>query len=198
MARTLTRRKRKEQDIQQTKDTGYSVQDIVEVGGSEDLGAIRAWAKSNGYQIGDRGRIKAEIKAAYYKATSEDQEAAPEFRALAKAVVAESAKITATVLEANSRTPRPERLPKGWDLAADEDTLLDLVYGRKILWKNDLAGTYEEARVLPKEWFDKGVEKAQNHIRIDENYLGRRILHFASADSGFRAVGLDQIVQVNR
>lgn len=33
--------------------------------GRSDLGAIRAWAQANGYQLGDRGRIAATIVAAY-------------------------------------------------------------------------------------------------------------------------------------
>lgn len=33
-----------------------------------ELALIREWAKANGYQIGDRGRIKAEIQEAYRKA----------------------------------------------------------------------------------------------------------------------------------
>jgi hypothetical protein len=33
-----------------------------------ELALIREWAKANGYQIGDRGRIKAEIQEAYHKA----------------------------------------------------------------------------------------------------------------------------------
>lgn len=33
---------------------------------------IRAWAKANGYEVGDRGRIKAEIIDAYYAAHNED------------------------------------------------------------------------------------------------------------------------------
>ena len=32
---------------------------------AERLAAIRAWAQSNGYTVGDRGRIKAEIVDAY-------------------------------------------------------------------------------------------------------------------------------------
>ena len=32
---------------------------------AERLGAIRAWAQGNGYAVGDRGRIKAEIVEAY-------------------------------------------------------------------------------------------------------------------------------------
>lgn len=36
--------------------------------GAEDLGAIREWARENGYEVADRGRIPAEIKEAYYAA----------------------------------------------------------------------------------------------------------------------------------
>jgi hypothetical protein len=32
---------------------------------SGDLAAIRAWASSNGYSVGARGRIPAEIREAY-------------------------------------------------------------------------------------------------------------------------------------
>ncbi|MFB7247396.1 hypothetical protein CW362_22030 [Streptomyces populi] len=31
---------------------------------------VRAWAKENGYEVNDRGRVPAEIKEAYAKATS--------------------------------------------------------------------------------------------------------------------------------
>lgn len=33
-----------------------------------DLGAVREWARSSGYTVSDRGRISAEIQAAYDKA----------------------------------------------------------------------------------------------------------------------------------
>ena len=33
-----------------------------------DLSAVRVWARENGYQVSDRGRISAEIQAAYDKA----------------------------------------------------------------------------------------------------------------------------------
>ena len=33
---------------------------------SEDLDAIRAWAKSNGHEVADRGRIAQSVKDAYY------------------------------------------------------------------------------------------------------------------------------------
>ncbi|GAA0579612.1 Lsr2 family protein [Streptomyces crystallinus] len=39
-----------------------------QAGGSNDTAAIRAWAKENGYDINDRGRVAAEIREAYNKA----------------------------------------------------------------------------------------------------------------------------------
>ena len=37
-------------------------------GPKSDLGAVRAWARENGHQVSDRGRISADIQAAYDKA----------------------------------------------------------------------------------------------------------------------------------
>ena len=36
--------------------------------GAEDVGAIREWARENGYEVAERGRIPAEIKDAYHAA----------------------------------------------------------------------------------------------------------------------------------
>ncbi len=36
--------------------------------GSQDTAAIRTWAKSNGYEVNDRGRVPASIREAYEKA----------------------------------------------------------------------------------------------------------------------------------
>ncbi|MFI1408724.1 Lsr2 family protein [Streptomyces sp. NPDC020707] len=36
--------------------------------GGEDTAAIRAWAKENGYDVNDRGRVPANIREAYAKA----------------------------------------------------------------------------------------------------------------------------------
>ena len=33
-----------------------------------DLGAVRAWAREHGHQVSDRGRISADVQAAYDKA----------------------------------------------------------------------------------------------------------------------------------
>ncbi|MEE1942602.1 Lsr2 family protein [Streptomyces sp. TRM 70361] len=37
-------------------------------GGSQDTARIRAWAKENGYEVNDRGRVPANIREAYEKA----------------------------------------------------------------------------------------------------------------------------------
>ncbi|MEV0370570.1 Lsr2 family protein [Streptomyces sp. NPDC050636] len=36
--------------------------------GGDDTSAIRAWAKENGYQVNDRGRVPADIREAYQQA----------------------------------------------------------------------------------------------------------------------------------
>ncbi len=35
-----------------------------------DLSAVRAWARQNGFEVSDRGRIAAEVQAAYEKANA--------------------------------------------------------------------------------------------------------------------------------
>ena len=37
-------------------------------GGSNDTPRIREWARSNGHDVSDRGRISSEIRSAYYAA----------------------------------------------------------------------------------------------------------------------------------
>ncbi|MFF4170038.1 Lsr2 family protein [Streptomyces sp. NPDC001744] len=37
----------------------------VAAGGNADTAKIRAWAKENGYEVNDRGRVPAKVKAAY-------------------------------------------------------------------------------------------------------------------------------------
>ncbi|MET8164675.1 Lsr2 family protein [Streptomyces sp. NPDC005329] len=39
-------------------------------GSGEDTAAIREWAKKNGYEINDRGRVPATIREAYSKANA--------------------------------------------------------------------------------------------------------------------------------
>ena len=39
-------------------------------GGSQDTAQIRAWAKENGYEVNDRGRVPATIREAYEKANA--------------------------------------------------------------------------------------------------------------------------------
>ncbi|MEU9174211.1 Lsr2 family protein [Streptomyces sp. NPDC048420] len=40
------------------------------VGGSQDTAQIRAWAKENGMEVNDRGRVPASIREAYEKANA--------------------------------------------------------------------------------------------------------------------------------
>ncbi|GAA2346248.1 MULTISPECIES: histone-like nucleoid-structuring protein Lsr2 [Streptomyces] len=40
----------------------------VATGGSQDTAKIRAWAKENGYEVNDRGRVPATVREAYEKA----------------------------------------------------------------------------------------------------------------------------------
>ncbi|MEU4087253.1 histone-like nucleoid-structuring protein Lsr2 [Streptomyces aureus] len=40
----------------------------VASGGAQDTAQIRAWAKENGYEVNDRGRVPASIREAYEKA----------------------------------------------------------------------------------------------------------------------------------
>lgn len=37
-------------------------------GGNQDTAAIRAWAKANGHEVNDRGRVPAAIREAYERA----------------------------------------------------------------------------------------------------------------------------------
>lgn len=37
-------------------------------GGAQDTAKIRAWAKENGYEVNDRGRVPATVREAYEKA----------------------------------------------------------------------------------------------------------------------------------
>lgn len=37
---------------------------------SQDTAEIRSWAKENGYEVNDRGRVPAAVREAYAKATS--------------------------------------------------------------------------------------------------------------------------------
>ncbi|MFK0231206.1 Lsr2 family protein [Streptomyces sp. NPDC090303] len=45
-----------------------SIASKAAAGSSSDTAAIRAWAKENGFEVNERGRVPADIKAAYAKA----------------------------------------------------------------------------------------------------------------------------------
>jgi nucleoid-associated protein Lsr2 len=79
-------------------------QKFVKAQGNSDLAKVREWAKQNGYAVGDRGRIKAEITDAYYAAQNAQiptQTVTAEAQELAEQIAAEieSAKVVDEVVE---------------------------------------------------------------------------------------------------
>jgi len=50
------------------RSSGRSTPKVSGSGRKADLGAVRAWARENGHQVSDRGRISAEVQSAYDKA----------------------------------------------------------------------------------------------------------------------------------
>ena len=51
-----------------TSSSGGSGRSRGSSGGRHDLSDVRAWARENGYQVSDRGRVSSEVIAAYEKA----------------------------------------------------------------------------------------------------------------------------------
>lgn len=81
------------------------------------------------------------------------------------------------------------RLPWSEDEEPTDAELMKLVIGRKLVWRNGIAGTYEEAHVLPKE-----KQKQLSIVVSPRN--GKRVLNFASVDGGFRSVYVENLVQI--
>lgn len=52
------------------RSTGGRSKTRVASSGSQDTAKIRAWAKENGYEVNDRGRVPASIREAYEKANA--------------------------------------------------------------------------------------------------------------------------------
>lgn len=50
------------------KSSGRAPRASARGGSKTDLSAVREWARSNGHQVSDRGRISADVQAAYDKA----------------------------------------------------------------------------------------------------------------------------------
>ncbi|HVF31640.1 MAG TPA: histone-like nucleoid-structuring protein Lsr2 [Acidimicrobiales bacterium] len=46
---------------------------IGSAGAGGNVGAVREWAKANGYQVGEKGRIAADVRAAYAAANPEER-----------------------------------------------------------------------------------------------------------------------------
>ncbi|WP_369354678.1 Lsr2 family protein [Streptomyces sp. cg2] len=54
--------------LQAGRKTGGARKPRKVTAGGDDTAAIRAWAKENGYQVNDRGRVRADIREAYQNA----------------------------------------------------------------------------------------------------------------------------------
>lgn len=78
------------------------------------------------------------------------------------------------------------RIPWAED-ASDEEIILAVI-GRKLIWRNTIAGTYDEGHVLPI--------KEQKQLKVVVAPNGKRTLNWASSDGGFRSVYIENIVQV--
>jgi hypothetical protein len=50
------------------RSAGRTTRSSATSGSTTDTAAVRAWAKSKGYEVSDRGRISAEVLDAYKKA----------------------------------------------------------------------------------------------------------------------------------
>lgn len=88
-------------------------------------------------------------------------------------------------------TPWEDESAEGWE----DDDIVEAVRGKKLVWRNTIAGTYEDAHVLPM------AKQKQLKIVVAPN--GKRVLNWASCDDhgklcGFRSVYIENIVQVKR
>jgi len=87
-----------------------------------------------------------------------------------------------------------------FDPAVDrDDEVLAELYGRVVVWRNNLSGSTEQAMVLPLERRnDRGERvRASRHTHMSTTLTGRRIVTFCDGGGeGFRSVALDSILQV--
>jgi hypothetical protein len=79
-----------------------------------DTAAVRAWARENGYQVADRGRLRPEVLDAYDAAqrtggTATKKKAAPAAKPARKAASVKAAPASkAPAKKVNAATPEPE------------------------------------------------------------------------------------------
>jgi len=86
-----------------------------------------------------------------------------------------------------------------FDPAADrDDEILAELYGRVVVWRNNLSGATEQAQVLPLEQTVRGERvRGSRQTRMSTTLTGRRIVTFCDGGGeGFRSVALDSILQV--
>jgi len=86
-----------------------------------------------------------------------------------------------------------------FDPAADrDDEILAELYGRVVVWRNNLSGATEQAQVLPLEQTVRGERvRGSRQTRMSTTLTGRRIVTFCDGGGeGFRSLALDSILQV--
>lgn len=87
----------------------------------------------------------------------------------------------------------------------DPAAIVKALRGKKLVWRNSITGNYEEARVpaalrhvKQRDGSFKAVKDQSTFITESRSLetLGRRMLNFCDPTGGYRALFLDQLVQV--
>lgn len=82
------------------------------------------------------------------------------------------------------------RLPWEADEEPTNAELLAYVVGRKLVWHNKVAGSYDEAHVLPIP------AEQQRQLRVDVAPNGKRVLNWCSVEGAYRSVYIENLVQI--
>lgn len=92
--------------------------------------------------------------------------------------------------EDTGRVVVSRRLPWESDEEPTNEQVLEFVRGRKLVWRNGLTGTYDEAHVKPSPVGE------QRFLTIVIAPNGKRVLNFTSVEGGFRSVYVENLVQI--
>jgi hypothetical protein len=82
---------------------------------------------------------------------------------------------------------RPERKKLPFSISQSDSAILAAVLGKEVFWWSERTRSVMSARVMP--------DPNQRHLRMD-NVRSKRTLHWAARGEGFRAVHLDNIVEI--
>lgn len=79
------------------------------------------------------------------------------------------------------------RLPWPSDEEPTDEELIAYIVGKKLVWRNTVGGTYEEAHAVPSDKSTQVVSSPRN---------GKRVLNFLSAEGAFRSLYVENLVQI--